>query len=108
MEIIALVPNVEPLFITMEPELVLVEVIEVNKTVRAVALGTPVVAIQFTAANALAFAFLFPNEFEGLVLGRHMRPVAPWLGFAQSASAPVVGLALLHFNLVATLFRNVR
>ena len=52
-EVITLVPDVEPLLLPMEARLVLVKVVEVDEAMGPVALGTTVVAVHLAAADAL-------------------------------------------------------
>ena len=107
MEVVALVPDIEPLLFSVEARLVLAEVVKVDEAVRAVAFGAPVVTVEFAAADALATTLLLPCELEGLEVGAFVRPIAPRLRLAVAAGAPEVSLALLHLDLVTALLRHV-
>ena len=106
MEIVTLVPIVEPLFLTVESWLVLVEVVKVNETMGSVALSTAVITVHLAATYALTATFLFPSELERFEFGTFMRTITPGLTRTLTTGAPEVGLALLHINLEAALLGN--
>ena len=100
-EVISLVPDVEPLFFTLEPRLEVFKIFEVYKTVGTVALGAAIVTVQLAAADALFLIRFFPCEFVWLELSASMFSIAPRLSFTPTAGAPEVCLTFLHVDFVA-------
>ena len=71
-QVVALIPNVEPLLFTVEPGLVLTQVVEVYQAMRSVTLGTAVITIHLAATDRLPSRFLLPGELERLEVGALM------------------------------------
>ena len=92
----------------MEPRFVLFEIIEVYKTVTAVTLGATIITVHLATTDTLTLRFLFPCELIWFELSSFVGSIAPRLLFTVSACAPIVGLALLHVNLVASSLWNIR
>ena len=68
MQIVALIPNIKPLLLTVKAGLILIQIIEVDESVRAIALSSAIISVQFTPADALPLIRLLPCEFIWLEL----------------------------------------